>query len=417
MLSTHLGASADLPPWAVIAACVLAAASLFLLLVEVRRHAQERLAVVASGLLAVAALLGAVLRPARVSARENPVGARVVVLADASRSMALAGDDGRPRSAVRDEAIARLARSGQNARFVVLGFGDGPPSPLPDASKGDDASAREPRSDLAAAMRALAASPGGAPGGGRRGQRRAARQPAGRGVGGDAARPRRRARASRSTPSRPRASSPQTRASGESAPPARPWLTCRCRCAWRSAVPAASRATSSPSRRASCATTALRPLLASGVVHLEDGKGTHRSHDHPRASRDAHRRGGTRASRRRRDPGERPATRHVQRLARARSRAPRRGASRPTTCARCGNGSRATPPSTSLRSSSCAPRRATYAPGTTTWRSSRSRSTSCSRTTCPASTPSSCKTSTRNPMASRSTSTTSATTCAAAVAS
>jgi uncharacterized membrane protein len=159
MLSTHLGASADLPAWAVIAACVLAATSLVLLFVEVKRHAQERVAVVASGLLAVAALLGAVLRPARVSARENAVGARVVVLADASRSMALVGDDGRPRSAVRDDAIARLAKSGQNARFVVLGFGDGPPSPLPDASKGDDASAREPRSDLAAAMRALAASP------------------------------------------------------------------------------------------------------------------------------------------------------------------------------------------------------------------------------------------------------------------
>jgi uncharacterized membrane protein len=159
MVSTHLGASADLPPWAVLVACALAATSLVLLLVEVRRHSQEKIAVVASGLLAVAALLGAVLRPARVSARENPVGARVVVLADASRSMALAGDDGRPRSAIRDEAIARLAKSGQNARLVVLGFGEGPPGPLPDASSGEEASAREPRSDLTAAMRALAASP------------------------------------------------------------------------------------------------------------------------------------------------------------------------------------------------------------------------------------------------------------------
>ncbi len=159
MLSTHLGASADLPPWAVIAACALAATSLVLLLVELRRHSRENAAVVVSGLLAVSALLGAVLRPARVSARESPVGARVVVLADASRSMALAGDDGRPRRAARDEAIARLAKSGQNARLVVLGFGEGPAAPLPDALQGEDASSREPRSDLAAAVRALAASP------------------------------------------------------------------------------------------------------------------------------------------------------------------------------------------------------------------------------------------------------------------
>jgi uncharacterized membrane protein len=148
MLSTHLGASADLPPWAVIAACALAATSLILLLVELRRNARESVTVVVTGLLAVAALLAAVLRPARVSARESPVGARVVVLADASRSMALAGD----------EAIARLAKSGQNARLVVLGFGDGAAMPLPDASQGEDASSREPRSDLAAALRALAAS-------------------------------------------------------------------------------------------------------------------------------------------------------------------------------------------------------------------------------------------------------------------
>src|SRR5579859_2702079 len=107
MLSTHLGASADLPSWAVIGACVLAATSLLLLVLELRRHARESVPVVTSGLLAVAALLGAVLRPARVSARESSVGARVVVLADASRSMALVGDDGRPRRAARDEAIAR----------------------------------------------------------------------------------------------------------------------------------------------------------------------------------------------------------------------------------------------------------------------------------------------------------------------
>jgi uncharacterized membrane protein len=162
MLSTHLGASADLPPWAVLVACALTATSFALLLVELRRHARGGLAIAASGLLAVAALLAAVLRPARVSARASTVGARVVVLADASRSMALDGDDGRPRRVARDEAIARLEKTGEgNARFVVLGFGDGPAVPFADGLGGTDgaeASARAPRSDLGAALRALAAS-------------------------------------------------------------------------------------------------------------------------------------------------------------------------------------------------------------------------------------------------------------------
>jgi uncharacterized membrane protein len=159
MLSTHLGASADLPPWAVFVACALAAASLALLVVELRRRTHARAAIAATGLLAVAALLGAVLRPARVSARASTVGARVVVLADASRSMALEGDGEKPRRQARDEAIARLQRSGQGARLVVLGFGDGAPAPLADSTTGEDASARASRSDLGAALRALAASP------------------------------------------------------------------------------------------------------------------------------------------------------------------------------------------------------------------------------------------------------------------
>ncbi|HEX3769376.1 MAG TPA: glutamine amidotransferase [Polyangiaceae bacterium] len=159
MLSTHLGVSADLPPWAVVVACALAAASFAMLLLELRRHARGATAIAVSGLLAVGALLAAVLRPARVSARTSTVGARVVVLADASRSMALAGDGGRPRRAARDLAIEALEKSGQAARFVVLGFGDGPAAPLPDAADGPEASARAPRSDLGAALRALAASP------------------------------------------------------------------------------------------------------------------------------------------------------------------------------------------------------------------------------------------------------------------
>jgi uncharacterized membrane protein len=164
MVSTRLGASADLPPWAVWLACALAVASIALLFVEMRRRERGGLAIAASGLLAVAALLAAVLRPARVTSRDTTVGARVVVLADASRSMALAGDDGRPRRDARDAAVEALRKRDDRARFVVLGFGEGPPVPLATTSGapgGEDreASSRGRRSDLGTALRALAASP------------------------------------------------------------------------------------------------------------------------------------------------------------------------------------------------------------------------------------------------------------------
>ncbi len=158
MLSTRLGPSADLPPWAVGLACVLAIVSLAFLFVEMRRRERGGALIAASGLLAVTALVAAALRPARVSARESTVGARVVVLADTSRSMALDGDGGRPRREQRDVAIAELQKRNPSVRLVVLGFGDGPPSPLADARGGDATSARAPRSDLGAALRALAAS-------------------------------------------------------------------------------------------------------------------------------------------------------------------------------------------------------------------------------------------------------------------
>jgi uncharacterized membrane protein/predicted outer membrane lipoprotein len=158
MLSTHLGPSADLPPWAVGLACAFAILSLALLLVEMRRRERGGTIIAVSGLLAVTALLAAAVRPARVSARESTVGARVVVLADTSRSMALEGDGGRSRRVERDLAIAGLQKKNPSVRLVVLGFGDGPPLPLADSSGGDATSARAPHSDLGAALRALAVS-------------------------------------------------------------------------------------------------------------------------------------------------------------------------------------------------------------------------------------------------------------------
>jgi uncharacterized membrane protein len=157
--ATHLGPSGDLSPGAALCACVLALASFVMLLMEMRRRERGGAVIGATGLLAVTALLAAVLRPARVSARESVVGARVVVLADASHSMALAGDGGRPRRTARDEGVSRLQTSGQAARLVVLGFGEGPPAPLVQGPSAGDATTRAARSDLGTALRDLAASP------------------------------------------------------------------------------------------------------------------------------------------------------------------------------------------------------------------------------------------------------------------
>ncbi len=163
-LVTHVGPSGDLAPWAVWLALGLSLASFVMLLVEMRQRQRGggRGAIIAiSGLLAVSGLLAAVLRPARVTARESVVGARVVVLADTSRSMALS-QGGEARWQVRDRALEALAKSAQSARLTVLSFGDGPPQPLPIAIS-DAASERlttaAGHSDLGAAIRAIAASP------------------------------------------------------------------------------------------------------------------------------------------------------------------------------------------------------------------------------------------------------------------
>src|ERR1700677_2508191 len=101
MLSTHLGPSGDLATWAVWLAVGLTLASFVMLLVEMRRRERGALAIALTGLLA------GVARPARVSARESVVGARVVVLADTSRSMALEQPGGR-RWQTRDRAVEVL---------------------------------------------------------------------------------------------------------------------------------------------------------------------------------------------------------------------------------------------------------------------------------------------------------------------
>ena len=154
--STHLATSSDLPPWAVLLACALTLVSLVMLAFEMRKRERGGVLVAVTGLVALAALLTAVLRPVKIAARESLVGARVVVLVDTSRSMALRSDEGGTRGEERDRAIATITKKAESARLVLLGFGEGPAAAL--AEGGGDAStrARASRSDLAAALRALA---------------------------------------------------------------------------------------------------------------------------------------------------------------------------------------------------------------------------------------------------------------------
>jgi hypothetical protein len=151
MLSTHLGPSGDLAMWAVWLAVGLTAASFVMLVVEMRRRERGGVAIALTGLFAVVALLAAVVRPARVSARESVVGARVVVLADTSRSMALEQPGGR-RWEARDKALEALSKASTSARLTVLGFGEGPPEPMPmtlNDRASEDLTTRGTRSDLA----------------------------------------------------------------------------------------------------------------------------------------------------------------------------------------------------------------------------------------------------------------------------
>ena len=160
MFTTRFASSSDLPPWAVVLAASLAAFDLLLLVVELRRRERGALAIIVTGVLALAALVLAVLRPVRISAKESVVGPRIVVLADVSRSMALVDGQGHTRADTAKDAIDALSRraKGHDARVQVLGFGDGAPTAFDHAASAAS-HAREGRSDLAAAMHALASSP------------------------------------------------------------------------------------------------------------------------------------------------------------------------------------------------------------------------------------------------------------------
>jgi uncharacterized membrane protein len=157
MPTTRLASSADLPSWCVALTVALAVVSCGLLLVELQRRERGASTIVVTGILAICALVLAVLRPVRVAAKESLVGARVLILADTSRSMALSQAEGVTRADARDRAVATLLGRAKEARMLVLGFGDSEPRPI-GLSPAAAGSSRAVRSDLSSAIRAVAGS-------------------------------------------------------------------------------------------------------------------------------------------------------------------------------------------------------------------------------------------------------------------
>lgn len=156
-MARSLALSGDLSRPLATVCLLLALASVVLLVVELRRRRGGGMALVtATGIVATVLLALAVLRPVSIVSRGSLVGPKVVVLADRSRSMDLPGDSGTRRETAA-KAVEAIQRSSHDARVSVLGFGEGAPTPW-DAT-GHDPAPPSHRSDLGAALSALAAAP------------------------------------------------------------------------------------------------------------------------------------------------------------------------------------------------------------------------------------------------------------------
>jgi|GEM_PF-314510 len=134
---SQLAVNADLPVFATTATLVLAAVSLIVLIgIELRRRSRGSTTVAITGTFAVLALVIAVLRPVRITARHSSIGPKVLVLADTSRSMNLPSDESArgastatstQRRDVRERVLEQLrSQNAHDARFEVFGFGEGP---------------------------------------------------------------------------------------------------------------------------------------------------------------------------------------------------------------------------------------------------------------------------------------------------
>jgi uncharacterized membrane protein len=147
-----------------IAVLVFALLSLLLLAFELRRREGAARWVLLSGVLALALVAGALLRPARVATRGVRVGAKVVVLVDESRRLLLPSD-GRTRRDLALEAARAAAKHFASARVSTFGFGSGDLRPLvvDDALAHPTAAELSDETDLSGALSALSQEPGERP--------------------------------------------------------------------------------------------------------------------------------------------------------------------------------------------------------------------------------------------------------------
>ncbi|MCA9617598.1 MAG: hypothetical protein KC731_01165, partial [Myxococcales bacterium] len=148
--------SRDLASGWVVVAAVLAGLSVVLLAIELKRQGgRAAVAVAGSGVLAVAAMFVAVVRPVRIEERGASVGARLLVLLDASRSIDLPADGARLRRDVMGELLPKIAEHFSGIRTRVALFGQ---EPEPYTGSLEDPHFTAPpvvSSDLSAALEAL----------------------------------------------------------------------------------------------------------------------------------------------------------------------------------------------------------------------------------------------------------------------
>ena len=126
--------------------------------VEVRQSERRARGVLATAVVAAVVLLGALLRPLRVSAHQGRVGPRVVILVDQARRMRLPAEKGDRRSVALSAARA-LVRRWSSAKVDVYGFASGALAPLALDHESTLGQLGE-ESDLSAALAELAATPG-----------------------------------------------------------------------------------------------------------------------------------------------------------------------------------------------------------------------------------------------------------------
>lgn len=158
MNETTFALTVDLARPLLAATLGLGALAALLLALDVRRargSAARRAAVAASGALAVGLFVLAVLRPAYVTSRGLRVGPRVVLLLDASRSMDLPAG-GAPRASTAPEVLSALEKHKAGPRLSVLRFGEGAPRETSAREKRWGLGAPLRKSDLSAAIDALA---------------------------------------------------------------------------------------------------------------------------------------------------------------------------------------------------------------------------------------------------------------------